>query len=46
LRNFTGLDSPYERPSNPELVLDALNNSAGDLADHILRLMQERGLLS
>jgi bifunctional enzyme CysN/CysC len=26
LRNFTGLDSPYERPSNPELVLDAANN--------------------
>jgi bifunctional enzyme CysN/CysC len=46
LRNFTGLDSPYERPSNPELVLDALNDSAEDLADRILHLMQERGLLS
>jgi bifunctional enzyme CysN/CysC len=46
LRNFTGLDSPYERPSNPELVLDALNNGAEDLADRILHLMQERGLLS
>jgi bifunctional enzyme CysN/CysC len=46
LRNFTGLDSPYERPSNPELVLDAFNNSADDLADRILHLMQERRLLS
>ena len=46
LRNFTGLDSPYERPSNPELVLDALNDSAEDLADRILHLMQEHGLLS
>jgi len=46
LRNFTGLDSPYERPSNPELILDALSNSAGDLADGIIHFMQQRGLLA
>ena len=45
LRNFTGLDSPYEKPSNPELTLDALNNSANDLADHIIQFMQQRGML-
>ena len=28
LQNFTGLDSPYEPPINPELILDALNESA------------------
>jgi len=46
LRNFTGLDSPYEKPSNPELTLDALNRSANDLADHIIQFMQQRGVLS
>jgi bifunctional enzyme CysN/CysC len=46
LRNFTGLDSPYERPSDPELTLDAFNNSADDLADHVIRFMQQRGILS
>jgi bifunctional enzyme CysN/CysC len=46
LRNFTGLDSPYERPSNPELLLDALNNSATDLADRVIHFMQQRGLLA
>jgi bifunctional enzyme CysN/CysC len=46
LRNFTGLDSPYERPIDPELVLDAVNESAEDLADGILNLMRQRGLLS
>lgn len=45
LRNFTGLDSPYERPSDPELTLDALNNGASDLADTVIRFMQQRGLL-
>jgi bifunctional enzyme CysN/CysC len=46
LRNFTGLDSPYEPPVNPELTLDGLNESAADLADHIIGFMQRRGLLS
>ena len=46
LRNFTGLDSPYERPSNSELTLDAANNSASDLADRIIHFMQKRGLLT
>jgi bifunctional enzyme CysN/CysC len=46
LRNFTGLDSPYERPRDPELTLDAFNNSAEDLADHVVRFMQQRGILS
>jgi bifunctional enzyme CysN/CysC len=46
LRNFTGLDSPYEPPLNPELMLDALNESANDLADRVIDFMQQRGLLS
>ena len=46
LRNFTGLDSPYEPPQNPELTLDALNESAEDLADRIVAFMQQRGMLS
>jgi bifunctional enzyme CysN/CysC len=46
LRNFTGLDSPYERPSTPELTLDALNNGPSDLADTVIRFMQQRGLLA
>jgi bifunctional enzyme CysN/CysC len=46
LQNFTGLDSPYEPPGDPELILDALNESASDLADRIIVFMQQRGLLS
>jgi bifunctional enzyme CysN/CysC len=46
LRNFTGLDSPYEPPADAELVLDALNESANDLADRVIDFMQRRGLLS
>jgi bifunctional enzyme CysN/CysC len=46
LRNFTGLDSPYERPSNPDLTVDAHNNGASALADGIIHFMQQRGLLA
>jgi len=46
LRNFTGLDSPYEPPINPELVLDALKESPSDLADRIIDFMHRRGMLS
>ena len=46
LRNFTGLDSPYERPEAPELILDALNERAEDLADHVITFLQRGGALS
>jgi bifunctional enzyme CysN/CysC len=46
LPNFTGLDSPYEAPSDAELIIDTLNNSAEDLADRIIRFMQQRRMLS
>jgi bifunctional enzyme CysN/CysC len=46
LRNFTGLDSPYERPESPELVLNSQNDRAEDLADHVIALLQQRGMLS
>jgi bifunctional enzyme CysN/CysC len=45
LLNFTGVDSPYEPPRNPELILNALNDSADDLADRVIRFMQQSGLL-
>ena len=46
LKNFTGLNTRYEPPQNPELTLDARNENASDLADRIIRFMQERGMLS
>jgi len=44
LRNFTGIDSPYEPPSNAELVLHTMDRDPDSLADDIYALMVERGL--
>ena len=46
LRNFTGLDSPYERPETPELILNARNERAEDLADYVIAFLQQRGMLT
>ena len=40
LKNFTGLDSPYERPESPELRLDAAGDSPEDCVDRILSALK------
>ena len=36
LPNFTGIDSPYEVPHAPELVLDTTTSSAAQLAERVI----------
>jgi bifunctional enzyme CysN/CysC len=37
LKNFTGIDSPYEPPANPEIRVNTVEMSARDAAEHIVR---------
>ncbi|PLX84439.1 MAG: adenylyl-sulfate kinase [Desulfuromonas sp.] len=37
LKNFTGIDSDYEAPENPEIILDAGEKTAEELAEEIVR---------
>ena len=41
IRNFTGIDSPYERPEAAELVLDTTTAPADALAESIVRRILE-----
>lgn len=43
LPNFTGIDSPYERPENPDLILDAAATNPDELADRVLAFLSTRG---
>ena len=36
LKNFTGVDSPYERPENPEIVVDTMKLDAAGAAELIV----------
>ena len=40
IKNFTGLDSPYEPPLNPELVIDSLEVTAEQAADTIIDFVE------
>ncbi len=39
LSNFTGIDSPYEAPESPELVIDTTRQSADEAAEMVLELL-------
>ena len=38
LKNFTGIDSPYEVPENPEIWIDTTRMDIDEAADEIIRL--------
>ncbi len=43
IRNFTGLDSPYEAPENPEVVLHTAGRSPALVVAELLEQLQARG---
>ncbi len=45
IKNFTGIDSPYEAPESPEVVVDTANSSAEEAARRVLHELRERGIL-
>jgi bifunctional enzyme CysN/CysC len=42
LNNFTGIDSPYERPENPDIRVDTMTTSPEDAADAIVAELLRR----
>ena len=42
LKNFTGIDSPYEFPENPELTLKTSENTAEELAMKLCEFLNYR----
>jgi bifunctional enzyme CysN/CysC len=45
IRNFTGIDSPYEPPVNPELRLETANASPEALADRVIEHLRKTGIV-
>lgn len=43
---FTGIDSPYEPPSAPDLVLETDKESVEESAEKVLRFLQERDIIA
>jgi len=45
IRNFTGIDAPYEPPLEPEVHLRTLEASAEELADLVVSDLRQRGVI-
>ncbi|MCA9154036.1 MAG: adenylyl-sulfate kinase [Planctomycetales bacterium] len=45
IRQFTGIDDPYEPPENPELTLDSAAHTPDVLADQVVQFLAARQLI-
>lgn len=46
IKNFTGIDSEYQAPENPEIEIDTTSMTAEEAADLIVNYMTERGFFN
>jgi adenylylsulfate kinase len=46
IKHFTGIDSPYEAPENPEITLSFTGQTAEESAEQIFELLNQKGLLA
>jgi bifunctional enzyme CysN/CysC len=46
IRNFTGVDAPYEEPLDPEIRLRTLEGSPDMLADEVVASLRVRGIVA
>ncbi len=45
VKEFTGVDDPYEPPDSPEIVLSTVEETPAESAERILRALEGRGLI-
>ncbi len=46
IKNFTGVDAPYEAPENPNLRLKAIEGDANTLAHKVIDELIRRGIVA
>jgi bifunctional enzyme CysN/CysC len=45
LPNFTGIDSPYEAPQNPEVRIDTTSSSPEEAAEQVVEALRRMGII-
>jgi adenylylsulfate kinase-like enzyme len=45
IRNFTGIDSPYETPNAPEVTLDTAGRTPEECANQLYNFLVKTGIL-
>jgi adenylylsulfate kinase len=46
IKNYTGIDSPYEAPDNPELVIDTDSESLEESTTKVIGLLKSKGIIN
>jgi len=46
LKNFTGIDSPYEAPEHAEIRIDTSEGTPADAAELVISALEQRGILA
>ena len=46
IKNYTGIDSPYETPDNPELVVDTDSESLEESIAKVIDLLKSKGIIN
>jgi len=46
ISNFTGIDSPYEKPTHPQLVLNTADLTVDESVEMILALLKEKTIIN
>ncbi|NAM82152.1 adenylyl-sulfate kinase, partial [Staphylococcus epidermidis] len=42
IKNFTGIDAPYEAPENPEIIVDTEENSVEEAVEQIIQYLEDQ----
>ena len=45
VKNMTGISSPYEEPTNPEIILDTENSTPQESLDALIQKLEDMGYL-
>ncbi|MEA3458953.1 MAG: adenylyl-sulfate kinase [Candidatus Thermoplasmatota archaeon] len=45
IKDFTGIDAPYEEPEDPEMIVDTDKETVDESAEKVLKKLEELGLL-
>jgi adenylylsulfate kinase len=46
IKNYTGIDSPYETPKNPELIIDTDRETLDDSVSKILKFLEINSMIN
>ncbi|XP_018335461.1 bifunctional 3'-phosphoadenosine 5'-phosphosulfate synthase [Agrilus planipennis] len=46
IKGFTGVDQPYEKPENPDLVIKTVDSTVEESMMQVVEMLQENGIIS